>query len=312
MTEPLPPAATWAVLGAVAVLVLVSSGDVSAVRVAVLGLGGLALVPLLGWLRVLSFAPVAAAGAAAAAGAWVLAAGQAVPVAFVAASAVGSATAAGVTAAWPVTKGESGSAAAWVSVIAAAVVWGVGLPHLRLRSWSQPLLFGIDLSDRRPLAVLSVLLLAAAALGLANVARSAAGREMAAAGVAPELATRSGADVSAAWLRAGAVAGLFGGWAGFLLVLQAGALPPLSQVSPTAGIAWIAVAIVGGTLSIPGVLAAALVVGVAAPLLGMADVTLAVAGLVVVVVMGGRGLPALLGRAAAPAATPPVTGASPP
>lgn len=288
MNDPLPPPVLWGVLVVTGVLALLGPAvGASPVRVAVLGLGALALLPLTGWLRVVSFAPVAAAGAAAAAAAWLLGMGQAIPVAFVAASIAGAVVAAMVTAAWP-SRPPGGPA--FVSVIAALAMWGLVLPRAVIRPFGQPVLFGIDLSAPRSLGVLAVVLLATAALGLANVARSAAGREMAAAGVAPELALRSGADIIVVRLRAGMLAGLFAGWAGLLLVLESGALSPLTQFSPGAGVLWLGVALLGGLGSVGGAVAAALVVGTLAPLLGLPEAGVAGLGFVVVAVAHGRGL----------------------
>lgn len=288
MNDPLPPPALWAALAVVAVLAMVGpTGGVSALRVAVLGLGALALVPLAGWLRVVSFAPVAAAGAAAAVAAWLLGTGQAVPVAFVAASIAGALVAAAVTTPWP---SWPAAGPAFASMIAALAVWGLLLPRVVARPFGQPVLFGIDLSTPGSGGVLAMLLLAAGALGLVNVARSAAGREIAAVGVAPELALRSGADTAVVRARAGLLAGLFAGWAGLLSVLDAGALPPLTQFSPGVAVVWLGVALLGGLGSIGGAVAAALVVGGLAPLVGVPEAGVAGFGFVVVAVANGRGL----------------------
>lgn len=299
MNDPLPRPALWAALLGAGLLAVLGPGDGSAaLRVAVLGLGALSLVPLLGWLRVVSFAPIAAAGVAAAAAAWLLGMGQAVPVAFVAASVVGAVVAGVVTAAWPT---RPPGAPAFVSVVAALVVWGVLLPRMVVRAAATPVLFGIDLSTPRSLGVLAVVLLGAAALGLVNVARSAAGREIAAVGAAAELAMRSGAGPTAVRVRAGGLAGLFAGWAGLLLVLDAGALPPLTQLSPGAGVMWIGVALLGGVGSIGGAVAGALVVGALAPLLGVSELGAAGIAFAAVAVAGGRGIAdTLRSRPAAP------------
>lgn len=288
MRDPLPPAVLWCALGLTAVLAFLGpAAGPSALRVSILGLGALALLPLLGWLRVVSFAPIAAAGIAAAAAAWLLGRGQAIPVAFLAASVAGAGVGAGVTVLWP---RRPHGAPAFASVIAALVVWGVVLPRVVVRPAADPVLFGIDLSTPRSLGVLAVLLLAAAGLGLVNVARSAAGREIAAAGAAPELALRSGAATTTARVRAGLVAGLFAGWAGLLLVLDAGTLPALSQFSPGAGVVWLAVALVGGAGSVGGAVAAALVVGGVAPLLGIPDAAVAGFALAATTLVGAQGL----------------------
>lgn len=299
MRDPVPPTVLWAALAVAAGLALAGPVDgVMPVRVAALGLGALALVPLLGWLRVLSFVPIAAAGLAAAATALLLGLGQAVPVAFLAASVTGAFSAAALTLIWPP---RPAAAPALASVAAALAVWGVVLPRVVVRPASQPVLFGIDLTAPRSLGVLAVILLGAAALGLANVARSATGREIAAVGAAPELALRSGADTTGTRLRAGLLAGLCAGWAGALLALAAGALPPLTQLSPGAMVVWLSVAVVGGAGSIGGAVVAALLVGGLAALLGVPEAAVAGLGLVAVVAMGGRGMSAVARPAAEPA-----------
>lgn len=288
MNDPLPPPALWAALLAAGLLAVLGPGEGSAaLRTAVLGLGAISLVPLLGWLRVVSFAPIAAAGAAAAAAAWLLGMGQAVPVAFVGASVAGGLVAAAITVTWPA---RPSGAPAFASVVAALVVWGVLLPRIVVRAAATPVLFGIDLSSPGSLGVLAVVLLAAAALGLVNVARSSAGREIAAVGVAAEIAMRSGADPKVVRARAGALAGLFAGWAGLLLVLDAGALPPLTQLSPGAGVVWLGVALLGGVGSIGGAVAGAVLIGALAPLLGVPEAGAAGIAFVAVALAGGRGL----------------------
>ena len=288
MNDPLSSQALWGGLLLAAAVALLGPGEGSAaLRVAVLGLGALSLVPLLGWLRVVSFAPVAAAGAAAVAAAWLLGMGQAVPVAFVAASVAGSLVAGAVTAAWPA---RPAGGPAFASMIAVVVVWGVALPRAVVPPSAAPVLFGIDLSAPRSLGMLAVVLLAAAALGLVNVARSAAGREIAAVGAAAELAMRSGADAAVVRVRAGGLAGLFAGWAGLLLVVDAGALPPLTQLSPGAAVVWLGVALLGGVGSIGGAVLGALVVGALAPLLGVPEAAAAGIAFAVVAVVGGGGV----------------------
>ena len=288
MNEPVPHTARWALLAVVGATALVAPGSGGAgLRVAILGLAGLALVPLLGWLRVLSFAPLASAGLGAAVAAWLLGSGQAVPIAFLGASVVGAAAGMATTAAWP--RRPEG-AATWASLTAAVAVWGLVLPRLVLPPSPESLLFGVDLSSDRALAVFATLLLAAAVLGLGNLAGSKAGREIAAAGAAPELAARSGVSVRAARLRAGMVAGLFAGWAGLLMTLDAQSLPSATQFAPAVAVTWLAVPVLGGTSWICGTLVGALVIGAlgsigVVPQAGVAGLAVAGAAL-----LHGRGL----------------------
>jgi branched-chain amino acid transport system permease protein len=298
MNDALRPPVLW---GALAVAgALAGLAPTAALRVAVLGLGALALVPLLGWLRIVSFTPVAAAGAGAVVAAWLLGKGQAVPVALLAASVAAAGVGAAVTAVWP---RRPPAAPAFVSVVAALAVWGLLLPRVVIRPSAQPVLFGIDLGTPRSLAMLAVGLLAIAALGLVNVGRSAAGREIAAVGVAAEIALRSGADPAAVRVRAGLLAGLFAGWAAVLLVLDAGALPAPLQLSPAAAVVWLGVAALGGIASIGGVVVAAVMIGGLAALVGAPEAALAGLALAAVAVAGGRGI-ADLARPAGAGAEP--------
>jgi ABC-type branched-subunit amino acid transport system permease subunit len=293
MNDPLRPTVLWGAL--VVAAALVGLAPTAALRVAVLGLGALGLVPLLGWLRIVSFTPAAAAGVGAVVAAWLLGRGQAVPVAFLAASVAAAAVGAAVTAVWP-RRPPAGPA--FVSVVAALAVWGLLLPRVVIRPSAQPVLFGIDLGSSRSLGVMAVGLLAVAALGLVNVGRSAAGREIAAVGVAEEIALRSGAEPAVARVRAGLLAGLFAGWAAVLLVLEAGALPALTQLSPGAAVVWLGVAALGGMASIGGAVVGAVAIGGLASLLGVPEAALAGLALAAVAVAGGRGLAHLIASAA--------------
>jgi ABC-type branched-subunit amino acid transport system permease subunit len=302
VTEPAATSTRWVLLLVVAAVAVTGpSGAEAATRVAVVGLGGLALVPLMGWLRALSFAPIVSAGAGAAVAAWLLGVGQAIPVAFLGASLAGAAVSGLLGTVWPA---RPEGAPAWISLLAAAAMWGSVLPRLTVQAAPQPVLFGIDLSAQRPLALLGVILLAGAAVSLGNVTRAQAGREMAAVGAAPELAMRSGAVVSAVRIRAGLLAGLFAGWAGLLLTLQAHALPPLASFSPGVAVIWIAVGVVGGMASVPGALLAAVLIG-GAPLLGVPAAGAAGLALAAVAMWGGHGVLTAVRRPATTAGTEP-------
>lgn len=242
-----------------------ADGDQLVLRVAVLGIAGLGLVPVLGWLRTLWLLPPAIAGLAAWAVAEVMRAGQAVPVAAVAASAVGVAAGAGAA---EVTRRVPLRLRPWVGLAAVAGVWAVVLPYAGTAPAPRPVLFGLDLSAGRGLAGLALVLLGAAAWAVANLARSHAGRGIAVAGASPRLATRAGVSAPRAWMAAGAVSGLLSAWAGLLLALEAQALPAANQFAPAVAVLWLGAPLLGGVAWPSGALLGALAVGAVAALAG--------------------------------------------
>lgn len=288
MTDPVDPYVRGAIVAALGVL-LFASGATSpwVLHVSVLALGGLALVPVLGWLRTLWFAPVAAAGLAAWAAASLLHHGQAVPVAAVAATVVGMAAGAAAAAG---TERVAQVVRPWISVLLVALVWGVILPRVASAPTPQPMLFGIDLSGDRPLAALALALLAFGVWSMGNLARSRVGREIAVAGSSPKLAQRSGARIAGAWVSAGAVSGLFAGWIGLLLALDVQGVPTGAQFSPATAVIWVAVPLIGGPAWISGALVGALIVGGLPAVLQIPEAAVAGLGLVAVTVTRGRGL----------------------
>ena len=281
MNDPAPAPLRWAVLtGLAGVVVVTASAGPWVLRIAVLALGGLAVLPVLGWLRTLWFAPVAVAGLAAWTSATVLHLGQAVPLALVVGTATGVLAGAG---AGMLTQRVPAAVQPWLSLGLALAVWALVLPRVGPAPAPPPLLFGIDLAGGRSLAVLALLLLGLGVAGLGHLSRSRAGRQIGAAGSSPTLALRSGATLPAVWLRAGIVSGLLAGWAGLLLALDVQAVPAASQFSAATALSWIAVALLGGPAWVSGVLVGAVIVGglavLGAPEIGVACLALAAAAL---------------------------------
>ena len=288
MNDPVPAAARWALLAVlVAAAVLRAAAGPWVLRVAVLGLAGLAILPVLGWLRTLWFTPVAAAGIAAWVTAVVLHAGQAAPVALVAAMAAGAAVGAVLAAA---TQRTNPAVRPWVSLVFVVAVWAALLPRLGAAPSPPPLLFGVDLAGERTLALVGVGLLGLGVWGIGNLARTRAGRQIGAAGSSATLALRSGATPTGVWLRAGAVSGALAGWAGLLLALDVQSTPGVSQFSPAMAITWLAVPLIGGPAWVSGVLVGAVIVGVVPALTSVNEPTVAGLGLAVVALTRGSGL----------------------
>ena len=292
MNDPVPEPARWAALAllAAAVITRTQSGP-WVLRIAVLALGGLAVLPILGWLRTLWFAPVAVAGIAAWVTAVVLHAGQAVPVATVTVTLVGAAVGAGTG--W-LTQRSRPAVRPWLTLLFAVAVWALLLPQLSSAPTSTPLLFGIDLAGDRALAMVALALLALGVWGLGNLARTRAGRQIGAAGSSATLALRSGATPAGVWLRAGAVSGLLAGWAGLLLALDVQSTPGVAQFSPATALTWLAVPLIGGPAWVSGVLVGAIVVGGLPVVTDLSEATVAGLGLVAMALTRGQGLVGLV------------------
>ena len=293
MNDPVPAPLRWAVLAALGVVVALSASTAPWVlRIVVLALGGLAVLPVLGWLRTLWFAPVAIAGLAAWTSATVLHLGQAVPVALVVATATGAA--AGATAAL-LTQRAAPAVRPWASLGLVVGVWALVLPRLGAAPAPPPLLFGIDLAGGRSLPVVALLLLGLGVAGLGHLSRSRAGRQMGAAGSSPTLALRSGATMPTVWLRAGIVSGVLAGWAGLLLAIDIQSVPSAGQFSPGTALAWLAVPLVGGPAWVSGVLVgAALLGGLSA--LGVPEVGIGCLALTAATLTPGDGLVGAVAR----------------
>lgn len=287
MNDPLPAVLRWAVLAALAALLALSASTSPAVqRIAVLALGGLAVLPVLGWLRTLWFAPVAVAGLAAWTAASVLHLGQAVPVAALIATVTG--VLAGASAAL-LTQRAPAPARPWVSLGLAVGVWAIVLPLLGAAPAPPPLLFGIDLASGRSLAVSGLALVGLGVWGLGHLSRSRAGRQIGAAGSSPTLALRSGATMPAVWVRAGVVSGVLAGWAGLLLALDVQSVPPAGQFSAATALAWLAVPLLGGPAWVSGVLVGAVIIG-GLSALGLPEVGIACLALAAAALTDGAGL----------------------
>ena len=292
MNDPVPAAARWACVGALGVLVLARSATApSVMRIAVLGLAGLAVLPLLGWLRTLWFTPAAAAGIASWAAAVLLHLEQSVPIAALAASIVG-----GVVGAVTAVAAQRLSAAVrpWVSLLLVVVVWAAVLPRVGSSPAPPPLLFGIDLAADRTLGILAVSLLGLGVWVLGNLARARAGRQIGAAGSSPTLALRSGASITGVWLRAGAISGVLAAWAGLILALDVQAVPGVSQFSPASAVTWLAVPLIGGPMWVSGVLMGAVLVGGIPLLAPVSEAAVAGIGLALIALSRGHGLVGLI------------------
>ena len=281
MNDPVPAPLRWAVLAALAGVIAVSAATGPWVlRIAVLALGGLAVLPVLGWLRTLWFAPAAIAGLAAWTSATVLHLGQAVPVALVVGTATGALAGAAAAA---LTQRTPAAVQPWVSLGLVVGVWAIVLPRLGAAPAPPPLLFGITLSGGRSLAVVALLLLGLGVAGLGHLSRSRAGRQMGAAGSSPTLALRSGATMATVWLRAGIVSGVLAGWAGVLLAVDLQTVPSAGQFSAATALAWLAVPLLGGPAWVSGVLVGAVLIGglsaLGAPEVGVACLALVAAAL---------------------------------
>ena len=281
MNDPVPAPLRWGVLVALGAIVASSAAAGPWVlRIVVLALGGLAVLPVVGWLRTLWFAPVAVAGLAAWTSATVLHLGQAVPVALVVGTATG--VVAGAAAAL-LTQRVPATVRPWVSLGLVTVVWALVLPRVGASPAPPPLLFGIDLAGGRSLSVVALLLLGLGVAGLGHLSRSRAGRQIGAAGSSPTLALRSGATMPTVWLRAGIVSGVLAGWAGLLLAIDIQAVPSAGQFSAGTALAWLAVPLLGGPAWVSGVLVGAVLLGglsaLGAPEVGVACVALAAAAL---------------------------------
>jgi branched-chain amino acid transport system permease protein len=289
MNDPIPAAGRWAILAALAALVIVRPAAGPAVlHIAVLALAGLAILPVLGWLRTLWFTPVAAAGIAAWVTALLLHVGQSVPLAALAGTAAGGL----VGAAGAVAVQRVGVVVRpWASLLLSIVVWAVLLPRVGAAPAPPPLLFGIDLAGERALGLLALGLVGLGIWVLSNLARARAGRQIGAAGSSPTLALRSGVTMAAVWARAGAVSGVLAGWAGIVLAMDVQSVPGLAQFAPATAVTWLAVPLIGGPMWVSGVLVGALIVGGLPLLAGVPE--MAVAGLGLAVAVGatrGEGL----------------------
>ena len=285
MNDPVAASARWACLVALAALVFVqASAGPWVVRIAVLGLAGLAILPVLGWLRTLWFAPTAAAALAAWVTVLVLRAEQAVPLALLAATVVGAVASAATAAA---TQRVTPAIRPWVSLLFAVAVWAVLLPRFGSGPAQPPLLFGIDLAGERALALVAVALLGFGVWAIGNLARTRAGRQIGAAGSSATLAVRSGATPLGVWWRAGAISGVLAAWAGFILAIDVQSVPGVSQFSPATAVTWLAVPLLGGPAWVSGVLVGAVAVGGLSGLTTLSEP--AVAGLALALVAMTRG-----------------------
>lgn len=288
MNDPVPLAGRWACVAALGVAVILrpTTGPF-VLRIAVLGLAGLAVLPVLGWLRTLWLTPAAAAGIAAWIAAWLLHLEQSVPVALLAGTAAGAVVGA-LTAV--VTQRVPAAVRPWISLLLTVVVWAAVLPRVGSSAAPPPLLFGVDLSGERALGILAAVLLGLGVWILGNLASARAGRQIGAAGSSPTLALRSGATMPGVWLRAGVVSGVLAGWAGILLAMDVQAVPGVGQFSPATALTWLAVPLIGGPMWVSGVLVGALIVGGVPAVAPVSEAAIAGIGLAAAALTRGHGL----------------------
>ena len=288
MNDPVAAPLRWAVLAVLAAAVIArSTTGPWVLRIAVLALAGLAVLPVLGWLRTLWFTPVAAAGVSALVAVTLLHNGQAVPIAALAGAAsgglVGTAAAALIGRAPAVVR-------PWLSLLTAVLVWGLVLPSVDSAPAPPPLLFGVNLAGDRALALLALAMLAIGVWLVGNLARSRAGRQIGAAGSSATLALVSGATLQGVWLRAGVVSGVLSGFAGVLLAVDVQALPGLNEFSPATAFTWLAVPLIGGPAWVSGVLVGAVVVGGISGTGAVPEAGIAGAGLALAALTRGHGI----------------------
>jgi ABC-type branched-subunit amino acid transport system permease subunit len=224
------------------------------VLAAAAALVGLSLLVAFGWLRAVTLYQPGAAGA----GAWVAAAmlggGHALPLALLAAAVTG-----GVIAVLALAlAGPHPRALLPVSsLLVTGAVSLVFLPGQIVRPFARPVLLGADLAGDRALYMLLLGVLVAGSAMIATLARSDVGRRLAALGADQRLALRSGVNERMAWLQGIALSGALAGLAGAALTVLQRGLPELGQFSVALAAAYLAIPLVGGAWSLPGVLAAA-------------------------------------------------------
>ena len=222
----------------------------------VLFLGALSLVPLLGWLRVMSFTPPASAGAAAYLSSLLLSRGQSLPVAAVVGAAVGAAVAA--IAALVVLRTVRRHLV-WSSLVVALAVWALLMIRGSTPGLVQPVFIGIDLTGPRTVYLIGVIAAAISVTAMLRVARSRDGRLVATAGVAPEYAIRCGARPDRIAIVATALSGAVAGLAGVVISLQQQVGSPGGFFSPGDAVLWAGIALLGGAGWPSGALAGTIV-----------------------------------------------------
>jgi branched-chain amino acid transport system permease protein len=259
-------------------------------QVLVLSLAGLSLTVTVGWLRTISLYQPAAMAAAAALTTVMIGAGQAPPIAFVAATATGIAVA--LLAYMPVAR----SPRRWFPLSSLLVTVAVAeylLPRFAFVPFPRPILFGIDLTGDRAVYLVGVAAVATAAIAVGNLYRSDLGRRLRAAGADPALVDRSGADPRRLWrhglLVSGALAGA-GGWLDALL--QQGFAGPRAY-GPEVAVALLAIPLLGGAYWASGALIGALLylgglrLGEA---VALSPLVLAAGAVAAIIVLGGSGV----------------------
>lgn len=254
---------------------------------------GLALLVATGWMRVLALHIPMAAGLGALACARLLAGGQGLPVALVAAALVG--VAAGAVVVTPVLR-DPRRGLPVVSLLATFAVWAVVLPSVRVPGFPRPVVLGIDLAGDRPLYLAVVVIGALAWFVVDNLDRAALGRRLRVLGGSPDLLIRSGVDPAATWVSGMAVVGGLAGTAGAVLALGSQSMPDVALFSPTYAVVLLAIPLLAAVRSSAGVLVGAVVLVAAARVVPLPAAQVAVGAALVagLALLGGRGLPGLV------------------
>jgi branched-chain amino acid transport system permease protein len=264
------------VAGAAAVLVTSGSYRFGVITSMIFALLALSLVVLTGFVGQISLAQMAFAGAS---GFALSKLGTDVPFPFSMLAAAGVACILGVAVAVPALRIRG------VQLAVVTLAAGVAIEHFVFRNPElsstsgnlipDPSLFGIDLAVRRgtdiarwPFGLLVLAVLTMAALAVANLGRSEAGRALLAVRSNERAAAAAGVDVAGAKLLAFALSSFLAGLGGALLGYSRGQLSA-DSFTVAASLSVLAFAYLGGITSVGG----ALVAGALAPL-GIGYVTL--------------------------------------
>jgi branched-chain amino acid transport system permease protein len=253
------------------------------VQVLAAALLGLSLTVTVGWLRVVSLFQPAAAAAGAYATARLLAAGQALPFAVLAAALAGAL--AGLVALAPA-RARPRVGLPLTSLLLTVAVWAAVVPAVRALPFVREPFVGIDLAGDRALYLLVLAGVVGVLVGLDNLTRSAVGRGLVALGAGGDLAARSGVSPTDAWREGVALSGALAGLSGCVAALVAQGIPPASAFSPAVAVSALAIPLLGGAPWPAGALVGAGLLTVVTPLaarVGLGAVALSGAALVVAV-----------------------------
>lgn len=223
------------------------------VQAVALALVGLSAVPTLGWLRTPAILHPAASTAGAVTAAVLLARGQVLPLAIVAAGAAGAAL--GLLALAPVLRTPRRGLPA-TALLSALLVAGVAT-RLPAPAFARPTVLGVELAGDRALYLTVLLLVGAVLAVLHGLRRSGAAVRLAAVGAGGDLAARSGVGTTTPWLEAAALSGAVAGIAGVVTAVLNQGSPAAGTLTPGAVVVGLAPALLGGAAWPSGVVVAA-------------------------------------------------------